>query len=64
MNCRIKTIVNTYSTEDKIVFQFQRELDMMDTGLTVDCFQLSTLETASPSGLLESELLLQARLLR
>lgn len=58
MNCRIKIIVNTYSTEDKTVFQFQGELGTMDTGLTVDCFQPSTLETASPSGLSESELLL------
>lgn len=55
MNCRIKIIVKTYSTQNKTASQFQGELDM-DTGLTVDCFQSSTLETASPSGLLESEL--------
>lgn len=40
-----------------MVFQFQWELDTMDAGLTVDCFQPSTWETASPSGLSESELL-------
>lgn len=49
--------------EIKMVFQFQWELDTMDTGLPVDCFQPSTLETASPSGFSESELLSQARLL-
>lgn len=58
LHCRIKIIVNTYGLWDKNAIQFQWELDLMGTGLTVDCFQPSTLETTSCSDLSEGEWLL------